>query len=207
MLWPVKPGELKNVTVTNNTIEVAQLKHGTADTGGVSVVFTPEAEAHASNITITKNTICFQDEGVGRPGDFYYNSGGILLHNLGGTSGVVIEGNTIERSPSAGVLIGLPEPGDRLFENVRIANNTIIDPGQNLAFLEIFRAGVLVNSSASNIKITGNTITDTYSPPRCVAGIAFDLTNDSVYTGIKVKDNTADARKGPLPSTLPDSVR
>ncbi|MGI8856513.1 MAG: glycosyl hydrolase family 28-related protein [Thermomicrobiales bacterium] len=207
MLWPVKPGTLKNVTVTNTTIEIAQLKHGTADTGGVSVVFTPEAEAHAATITITENTIRFQDEGAGRPGDFYYNSGGILLHNLGGTSGVVIEDNTIERSPSAGVLIGLPEPGDRLFDNVRVANNTIVNPGQNLAFLEIFRAGVLVNSSASNITITGNTITDTYAPPRCVAGVAFDLTNGSAYTGITVTGNTANTKKGPLADMLPHNAQ
>lgn len=206
MLWPTAPNNLKNVTVTNNTIEVAQLKHGTADTGGISVVFSYEAKGEASNITITGNTIRFQDEGRGRSGDFYYNSAGVALHNLGGTVGAVIEGNMIERAPSAGVLIGLPEPGRRTFQDVRIANNTIINPGQNLGFPVEFRAGVLVNSTASNIEISGNTIKDTFPTARCPTAIAFVPSSDNAYNDVKVKKNIITAMNGPLPVMLPQSV-
>ena len=206
MLWPTLPNNLKNVTVTDNTIEVAQLKHGTADTGGVSVIFSYEAKGRASNITIARNAIRFQDEGAGRPGDFYYNSAGVALHNLGGTVGAVIEGNTIERAPSAGVMIGLPEPGNRAFQQVRVANNTIINPGQNLGFPVEFRAGILVNSSASQIEVTGNTIADTFPVHRCPAAIVFDPTPGTLYTGITVKENTITALNGALPVTLPQSA-
>jgi predicted small lipoprotein YifL len=206
LIWPTTPNNLKNVTVANNTIEVAQLKHGTADTGGVSVVFSYEAKGTASNITITGNTIRFQDEGVGRSGDFYYNSAGVALHNLGGTVGAVIEGNTIERAPGAGVMIGLPEPGNRAFQQVRVANNTIINPGQNLGFPVEFRAGILVNSSASQIEVTGNTIADTFPVHRCPAAIVFDPTPGTLYTGITVKENTITALNGALPVTLPQSA-
>lgn len=206
LIWPTTPNNLKNVTVTNNTIEVAQLKHGTADTGGVSVVFSHEAKGEASNITITGNTIRFQDEGLGRPGNFYYNSAGVALHNLGGTVGAVIEGNMIERAPGPGVVIGLPEPGKRVFQNVRVVKNTIINPGQNLGFPVVFRAGILVNSSASQIEITGNTITDTFPVRRCPAAIVFEPSPGNTYTDIKVKENVITARNGTLGVTLPQSA-
>jgi hypothetical protein len=207
MLWPIGTNTLANVTVVNNTIDVAQLKHGTADTGGVSVVFSPYARGQATNLSITGNTIRFQDEGAGRSGDFWYNSAGIALHNLGGTNGAVIEGNTIELAPSAGVLIGLPEPGDRLFQNIRVMNNMITNPGQNLGFPTTARAGVLVTSNAADVAITGNTISDTFATTRCPAAVAFDLTGGKVYRGITVKDNTLKSTGDPLPLRLPDGVQ
>ncbi len=206
MLWPTLPNNLKNVTVTDNTIEVAQLKHGTADTGGVSVIFSYEAKGRASNITIARNAIRFQDEGAGRPGDFYYNSAGVALHNLGGTSDAIIEGNSIELAPSGGILIGNGEPGRRIFRNVRVANNTIVNPGQNLGFPGAFRGGVLVNSSASSIEITGNTITDTFLVRRCPAAIAFDSAPGDIYRDIVVRANVIQALNGPLPLALPQGA-
>ncbi len=203
MLWPTLPSNLKNVTVTNNTINIAQTKHGTVDTAGIYILFSEEAKGLAGNITIAKNTIRFQDEGAGRSGDFYYNSSGIGLHNLGGVSGVVIDGNSIELSPAVGVAIGLPEPGKRSFDNVRVTNNTIINPGQNLGFPTTFRAGVLVNSSASNIEISGNTITDTFPTPRCPTAIAFDPAPGSIYKEITVTNNTVTAAGKNLPLLLP----
>ncbi len=206
MLWPTKPNDLKNVVVAHNTIAIAQAKHGVVDTSGIYILFSPEAKGLAANITITGNKIAFQDEGRGRAGDFYYNSSGIGLHNLGGVNGVVIEGNTIENAPSVGVMIGLPESGKRAFQNVRVLNNTIINPGQNLAFPADFRAGVLVNSSASAVAITGNTITDTFPVPRAAAAIAFDMAHKNVYSDITVRDNTLKAINGPLPTRLPDDA-
>ncbi len=208
MLWPTKPNDLKNVLVTNNTINIAQIKHGNVDTSGIYILFSEEAKGVATNITIAKNTIKFQDEGVGRSGDFYYNSSGIGLHNLGGVAGCVIDGNTIELAPSGGVVIGLPESGNRSFQDVRVTNNTIINPGQNLGFPEEFRSGVLVNSSATNIEVSGNTITDTFPTPRCPTGIAFDQTPPNAYKGITVKDNTITAAAGQnLPLLLPTDTQ
>ncbi len=205
MLWPTAANVLSNVTVADNTLQMSQLMHGTADIAGVSVVFSYEATGRAANITIKNNHISFQDEGAGRPGDFYYDSGGILLHNLGGTNGAVIEGNIIERALTGGIVIGLQEPGDHPFQNVRVANNTIINPGQNVGFPEQYRGGILVNSSASNIEIVGNTITDTYPTPRCPAAIAFDLVDGCTFTGISVSGNTIKS-KSPLPMSLPDGA-
>ncbi|MCA1726073.1 MAG: hypothetical protein LC748_17860 [Thermomicrobia bacterium] len=167
------------------------------------MLFSEEAKGLAGNITIAKNTIRFQDEGAGRSGDFYYNSSGIGLHNLGGVSGVVIDGNSIELSPAVGVAIGLPEPGKRSFDNVRVTNNTIINPGQNLGFPITFRAGVLVNSSASNIEISGNTITDTFPTPRCPTAIAFDPAPGNIYKEITVTNNTGTAAGKNLRLLLP----
>jgi len=203
LLWPTLPNNLKNVTVTNNTINIAQMKHGAVDTAGISILFSAEAKGLAGNITIVKNTIRFQDEGAGRSGDFYYNSAGIGLHNLGGASGVVIDGNSIALAPSAGVAIGLPEAGTRSFDNVRVTNNTITNPGQNLGFPADFRAGVLVNSSASNIEISGNTITDSFPTPRCPTAIAFDAAPGNVYKGITVTNNVITAAGKNLPLLLP----
>ncbi|MGI8689021.1 MAG: glycosyl hydrolase family 28-related protein [Thermomicrobiales bacterium] len=207
MLWPTMPNNLKNVTVMNNTINIAQTKHGTVDTAGITILFSAEAKALAGNITIAKNTIRFQDEGAGRSGDFYYNSAGIGLHNLGGVSGVVIDGNTIELAPSAGVAIGLAEPGKRSFDNVRVTNNTITNPGQNLGFPTDFRAGVLVNSTASNIEISGNTIADTFPTPRCPTAIAFDSAPGNAYKGITVANNTITAVGRNLPLLLPTGAQ
>jgi hypothetical protein len=207
MLWPIGANTLANVTVANNRIEIAQLKHGTGDTAGISVVSSPYARGQAADLSFTGNTIRFQDEGAGRPGDFASNSAGIALHNLGGVSGAVIEGNTIEFAPGAGVLVGLPAPGDRLFQNIRVANNTITNPGQNLGFPESARAGVLVTSDAADIAITGNTIADTYAAPRCPAAIAFDTANGESYRAVTVKDNTVTSVTGSLPLRLPDGTQ
>lgn len=207
MLWPTLPNNLKNVTVTNNTIAVAQIKHGAVDTAGVYILFSTQAKGTASNITIAKNTIRFQDEGAGRAGDFYYNSAGIGLHNLGGVSGVVIDGNTIELAPSAGVMIGLPEPGKRLFDNVKVTKNTITNPGQNLGFPAAFRAGVLVNSAAANIEIAGNTIADTFPTPRCATAIAFDPARGNAYRSVTVANNTISANNKNLPLLLPQGAK
>ncbi len=203
MLWPTLPNNLKNVTVANNTITIAQTKHGAVDTAGIYILFSAEAKGLAGNITIAKNTIRFQDENTGRSGDFYYNSSGIGLHNLGGVSGVVIDRNSIELAPAAGIAIGLAEPGTRLFDNVRVSNNTITNPGQNLGFPPAFRAGILVNSSASNIEISGNTIADTFLTPRCPAAIAFDAATGNVYKEITVTNNTITATGKNLPLILP----
>ncbi len=203
MLWPTLPNNLKNVTVTNNTITLAQTKHGAVDTAGITILFSAEAKGLAGNITIAKNTIRFEDEGAGRAGDFYYNSAGIGLHNLGGVSGVIIDGNTIELAPSAGIAIGLAESGKRSFDTVNVTNNTIINPGQNLGFPTAFRAGMLVNSTASNIAINGNTIRDTFPTPRCPAAIAFDPARGNTYTGVTVTNNTIAASGTNLPLILP----
>jgi hypothetical protein len=202
MLWPTLPNGLKNVTVTNNTIALAQIKHGAVDTSGIYLLFSPEAKGQAGNITIAKNTIRFQDEGAGRGGDFYYNSSGIGLHNLGGVAGCVIDGNTIALAPTGGVVIGLSEPGKRSFQAIKVTNNTITNPGQNLAFPPEFRSGVLVNSSAANIEISDNTISDTFPTPRLPSAIAFDQAPGNTYTGIKVKNNRITASKE-LPLLVP----
>jgi hypothetical protein len=203
MLWPTVPNNLKNVTITNNTITLAQTKYGAVDTAGITILFSTEAKGLAGNITITKNTIRFEDEGAGRGGDFYYNSAGIGLHNLGGVSGVVIDENSIERAPSAGIAIGLAEPGKRSFDAVSVTNNTITNPGQNLGFPTAFRAGMLINSTASNVAISGNTIRDTFPTPRCSTAIAFDPARGNTYTGITVTNNTIAASGTTLPLILP----
>ena len=143
----------------------------------------------------------------GRSGDFYYNSGGILLHNLGGTSSAVIEGNTIEYAPAAGIVIGLPEPGTPPFRDVRITNNRLLNPGQNLGFPLQFRPGILVDSPTSNLAITGNTITDTYPTPHCPAAVAFDTDYTNDYTNITLRNNTTQATTGRLPMNLPLGIR
>jgi len=202
MLWPTLPNNLKNVTVANNTIAIAQSKYGPVDTAGIYVLFSPEAKGRAENITIAGNAIRFEDEGAGRAGPFSYNSSGIGLHNLGGVSGVAIDGNTIELAPAAGVAIGLPEPGRRSFDAVRVTNNRIINPGQNLGFPAYFRAGVLVTSTASGIEISGNMIADTFATPRCTAAVAFDPARGKTYRGITVTNNAITAAAN-LPLILP----
>lgn len=206
MLWPIAPNGLSDVMVTRNTIALAQRAHGDVDTSGIEVLFSLEAPRRASNIAIMNNTIRFQDEGAGRAGDFYYNSAGIGLHNLGGVAGCVIDGNTIELAPSGGILIGNGEPGQRLFQTVHVTNNTIINPGQNLAFPTDFRAGVLVNSSATAVEIADNTITDTFTAPRCPAAIAFDTSPGNAYTAIRVQNNRAVSANAGLPLILPPGV-
>ncbi len=206
MLWPTLPNGLKNVTVTDNTIALAQIKHGIADTSGIYVLFSAEAKGQAGNITIAKNMIRFQDEGAGRGGDFYYNSSGIGLHNLGGVAGCVIDSNTIELAPTGGVVIGLPEPGTRSFQAIRVTNNTIVNPGQNLAFPAEFRSGVLVNSSAADLEISGNTISDTFPTPRLPSAIVFDVSPGNIYTGITVKSNAIKAIGKELPLLLPNGA-
>ncbi len=203
LLWPTAPNGLQNVTVTNNTIALAQRTHGNVEMCGIEALFSLEATHLASTLTITNNTIRFQDEGAGRSGDFYYNSAGIGLHNLGGIAGCVIDGNTIELAPSSGIMIGNAEPGQRTFQTVRITNNTIVNPGQNIGFPADFRAGVLVNSSASNIEIGGNTIKDTFSTPRCPAAISFDSSSGNIYTAIHVHDNRITSANGSLPVIIP----
>lgn len=207
LLWPTVPNKLANVTITNNRIELAQARHRAVESSGIAAYYVDEAKTLAAHLTITGNTIRFQDEGAGRYNRSPTNTFGIGLHNLGGAEAVVIDNNTIELSPASGILIGNADPGKRSFRYIHITNNTILNPGQNVAFALEYRVGIYCFSTISELEIVGNTISDTFPAARCVTAIAFDPSSRSSYTNIRVRNNSIRAVSTSLHLILPRGVK
>jgi len=205
IMWPTSPNILSGVTIRDNTVQLAQVTHGDTDSCGIVVFFSDEAKTLASHLTITGNTIRFQDEGAGRSGD-RFNAAGIGLRNLGGVDACVIDGNYVELAPAGGIVIGLEEPGDRWYRNVRVTNNTIVNPGQNVKFESEYRAGVYLTSNISSLIISGNQIRDTFAARRAATGIFF-APGVQLDQNVQVSGNIATATVGTLPLVLPSGAQ
>lgn len=205
-LWPTEPNILANVSITGNTIELAQIRHGAAAASGIETIYADEATTLATRVTIATNTIRFQDEGAGRRGKFYVGTFGIGLLNLGGAESVIIDQNTVELCPAVGILIGNNQPGMRAFRDIHVTKNKVINPGQNVAFPEDYRSGIRCLSTISGLELADNTIADTYPVTRCTAAISFDRSRRSSYVNVQATNNAARAVTGPLKMLFPDDV-
>jgi hypothetical protein len=164
----------RNVTVSGNTINVAQVSQKAASCGGIQVVWGNTSRGAVEGLTITGNTITFEDEGEG--GRAVQNESleaGVMLTPYGNECvGANVVGNTIIRAPGPGIRPSGTAPGSRLRAS-RIANNVVIDAGQHGGFRNrAYRAGLFIDGQTSDCVIEGNSIHDSgTASPRGVHAI------------------------------------
>jgi hypothetical protein len=170
----------RNVTVAGNTINVAQVSHQASSCGGIQVVWGNTSRGAVEGLTVTGNTITFEDEAAGagaaagaRAVEHEYLEAGIMLTPWGNECiGATVVGNTIIRAPGPGIRPCGTAPGSRMRAS-RIANNVIIDAGQHSGFRNrAYRAALFVDPQTTDCVIENNSIHDTGTPaPRGVHAI------------------------------------
>lgn len=204
-LWPWKNYALRNVTITGNTIHLANTVHKRYTTTGISSAGGPEEKGAFENITITGNTILFQEERTQRAAfnDAAYGVG--LVKDIDMTN-VVISNNTIKNAPVSGIRIGSTSKVG-VSRNIQITGNVIENAGHYPALpaYEPYRAGILLRSTVEGGNISGNFITDTYDEAQGMFSIRVNEA-DGTFRGVSVTNNLVASKQGGLWLSLSPSV-
>jgi parallel beta-helix repeat protein len=162
-LWPITGTTLRGCTITGNTVNLAQKDHAQNTCMGIGVVWDNSVQGSVEGLTITGNTIVFQDEGGGRAVGTEYLNNGIRLAPVGGTSsGVTCDDNTILRSPGPAIRPSGTSAGT-LLTRFNISNNVIVDAGQNAGITNsAYRTGIFMDGANMGVGvIEGNKFFDT----------------------------------------------
>jgi hypothetical protein len=186
---------MRNIAITGNTIQIMQKKHNVTFSRGINVVWNNGINGAIEGLTITGNTITFEDESdSNRSITAEYLEAGIQLTPQANESwGVTVTGNTIIRSPGPGIRPCGTFTGSRLRDSI-ISKNTLIDCGQNLNFFNIaYRSAFFIDSPCNNVSISDNHIIDNGRTLNITAlsavGTTVTLTTDKPHgwtTGQKV---------------------
>ena len=168
--------ELNNITVANNTIQLSQATHNyTYSSFGIGGYPAIDNRGAIKNVTITGNTIQFEDESGGRSVTESAYFAGIGLNSLGDMSSITVVDNTILRAPGPGIVVGNSRSGGSTKQNIRIADNNIVNAGQNISITQQYRAFICVDgytdSVLSKIIIENNHGSDNWATMRAYYSI------------------------------------
>ncbi|MFC3772639.1 glycosyl hydrolase family 28-related protein [Paenibacillus sp. GCM10012303] len=206
--WPYKQYSLKNVTVTGNTVSLANARQQRSMMVGIGAfpgVLPPDHTGTFENITITGNTIICEEEFVKRDNvleGFCYGIGFVRETDV---KHIVIAGNIIKNAPIAAIHIGnTPKVGT--MSNIQITDNMIVNAGHYPAGNEAYKAAILLRSTVAGAKISGNTIRETYTTSRGLYSIRLNAA-DGTFTDVEVTDNVITSVQGGLWLDLHTSVR
>ncbi|KPV61342.1 hypothetical protein QJ48_00815 [Paenibacillus sp. A3] len=205
-LWPRKEFPVKNVSVTGNTISINNKHHNFSMMLGIGSFpgVLPDSGGY-DNITISGNTIQFQEEFVRRnPNDPNEAGVSILEDRAFGigfvrpveASNIVISGNVIKNCPFTGIRIGNPEKLGKV-TGVQISDNLIINAGHYPAANEKYKSAILLQSAVSDAYITDNYIRDTYDTARGLYSIRINEA-DGTFSNIRLKNNCIASKQGGL---------
>lgn len=206
-LWTYKQHSIKNVTISGNTVSIANAdKKRTMMVGiGAYPGFLPaDYTGTFENITITGNTILFQEEFIKREllEGFCYGIGFVRETDV---KNVVISNNIVKNSPMAAIHIGNTKKAGTM-ANLQIAGNIIVNAAHYPAANEAYRAAILLRSTVVNAKISGNMITETYDPARGLYSIRLNAA-DGTFTGVEATGNHITSKQGGLWLDLHASVK
>jgi hypothetical protein len=180
---------INGLTVTGNTIELAQSAYAVESTTGsisAGIYFQPHSNLPAANITISGNTIVFELEhsvhraNTASMGIGYWSATGQTVENL------VIANNSIDNAPVAGIRLAAKLVSCQVTGN-RIRNaGSSLDPAIPAGYkTPVFIAG----APATDVDISGNQISDTLPSSRM--RVAFALaTTAGRSSGVLVRNNT-----------------
>lgn len=216
-LWSLTGRTIRGLTVSGNTIGVNQVDWDDASSCGVSAVYDPTGlQGGYEGVTIANNTIVFQDEGDGR--STYDNasgsgsvdgsrSNGIGFLPYGDVTGLNIVGNTIVRAPGNGISVGNDStrlPDGNVTRGVRIAGNTLIDPGQNKGLNNGYRVGIRLAATLWDVACEDNSIVSTNAS--ALSGY-YDLWTGTLGGGrIGVRMNRSGAASGAYTKVLDNRI-
>ena len=192
-LWSTTGHHLRGVTVSGNTISLAEnehLRHTKALKYFQGISFAWDAvsgqlDGDISDVVIESNVITAQPaQGVW--GASAYSTGGIVLTNAGNISNVLVRGNVLRDIPTKAIHLESKGRG-KLARNVRIEGNALLDPGHDAAAAD-YRAGILVGGRLQDVEVAHNTITGTMLPFRGRYAVRAAAAPGSARVG--VHDNT-----------------
>lgn len=200
VLWSVTGHRLRNVTVANNTIAVNQVTRDAAYCSGIAMAYEVSGiSGEFDAISITDNTILFEDEGDGRSVGV---GGGALQEPLtyaigcapaGTVTGVHVEANTIINAPVRAIRWGNGTEGN-VTRGGRIANNLIINAGQNILADRNYRGAIFIESEQHQLMCEHNQIIDTNTT---MTGYYSIYANPSAGSSdVQVRDNHEHAKQG-----------
>lgn len=186
---------LKNAVIANNTIHLINTVHNRSLTNGISSAGSAEDVGSCENLTITGNTIIFEEELRPRAG-LTNSAFGITLYRETDFANVLISGNIIKNAPTAGIRIGSGTKNG-VCANVQVMGNMIINAGHYPGSLESYRAGIHLRGTINGALVSGNFITDTYDTPQGVQSIRVN-DSDGDFSNISVGTNFVSTRQGGL---------
>ncbi|PYI50550.1 glycosyl hydrolase family 28-related protein [Paenibacillus flagellatus] len=206
--WGAHP--VKNVTVTGNTISLTNTAHRRNLTVGISSASWTTEKTFFENMTISNNTIVFQEELSLRTSDPLSFACGINFTHDSSLSNVVISNNVIKNAPMTGIFVGsLKNLGT--VTDVQITGNVIVNAGHYPTPVESYRGAIILRSAVTGALISGNLISDTYDSAKGVHSIRVS-DSDGTFADVAVRDNLIRAKQGGLwlllsPTVETDPVR
>ncbi|MEF3304945.1 glycosyl hydrolase family 28-related protein [Paenibacillus sp. GYB003] len=181
------PNPVKNITISNNTISISNKVHMRRYATGICTAGSFESVGDFENITITGNTIEFEEELTTRSLSemFYYGIGLIKDTNM---TNINISNNIIKNAPLSAIHIGKYQKTTSVLSNVVISGNIIINAGHYPTVNEFYRAGILLRKNVDGALICNNYIADRYPETKCIYSIRLSDA-DGYMKNVKVRDN------------------
>ncbi|TMV52146.1 hypothetical protein FE783_04165 [Paenibacillus mesophilus] len=197
--WPYKQHSLKNVTVSGNTIHLANARAQRTMMVGIGAYpgfLPPDHTGSFENITIVGNTILCEEEFTKRTNlleGFCYGIGFVRDTSV---RNVVISSNIIKNAPLTAIHIGNTSKVGTM-SNLHITGNLIVNAGHYPAGNETYKSAILLRSTVIGAKISGNTINETYDTALGLYSIRLNAA-DGTFTDAEVTDNLITSKQGGL---------
>lgn len=203
-LWGYHNNPIAHVTVTGNTISLANTYHKRYLCTGISSGGSYETTAF-NNLMITDNTILFEEELEVRVGIVESTVGGIRFTSTTPNTNFIISNNIIKNSPLTGILIGSGSMEAKV-SNILISGNLLENCGHYPAKETKYKSGIMVRSQVTGVKISNNIISDRYDEVRAAYAIRMSE-EDGVYKDVQVNDNLVSTNAGELSLELASNIQ
>jgi hypothetical protein len=195
---------MDGVTISANTIAIAQVTRGTANSWGIATFHGEGINGDFSNLIVTGNVVVFEQESSSRAiiGSANY---GIGLQALGNITNTMVFGNEIVRAPVRGIAIGILD-GRFGTSRVSVAHNRIVDAGSTFsAGASWYSAAISMQGNLFSIDVVRNRL-DFISSPFIGRYSYWSFENGYTFTNVVVAENNATAVEGAPTNGLTASV-
>lgn len=186
---------IKNVVIANNTIHLINAVHLRNLTTGISTAGSSVDTADYENITITGNTIVFQEE-LTRRTSLNEGAYGIGFYKESNYTNILISNNIIKNAPVSGIRLGSNSKVG-ISTNIQITGNMIVNAGHYPASSELYRAAILLRSTVKGAVISGNFISDTFDNAQGLFSIRVN-DFDGTFSNVSVTNNLITTKQGGL---------
>ncbi|WP_158301609.1 glycosyl hydrolase family 28-related protein [Paenibacillus mesophilus] len=186
---------IKNVVISNNTIHLINTVHLRNLTTGISTAGSSVDAADYENITVTGNTIVFQEE-LTRRTTLNEGAYGIGFYKESNYTNIVVSNNVIKNAPVTGIRFGSNSKVG-VSTNIQITGNMIVNAGHYPAPSELYRAAILLRSTVKGAVISGNFISDTFDNAQGLFSIRVN-DFDGTFSNVSVTNNLITAKQGGL---------
>lgn len=161
-LWSITGTTVRNVTISGNTISIANKDRPEVEWQGISMVFENGANLAGDydTINIVGNSVLFQVDTVARTisNSTIYAIG---ISPKGNVRNVTVTGNVVTNAPVAGIKIGLFQQPNK-FENVIVTGNTFVNPGIYQHGVRDYCTAFFLVGNLTNVVVEDNTVSDTF---------------------------------------------